>query len=181
MKPGFKHPLANSSKPQRKGVGKERTGSEFEKILTTIFDGYKSRGIATVEKVEMPVKVFGPPKARTVIFLENPWLDFSGTWTVMGGRHLVLEAKATQEPRLAIGAAGITPEQMTNLLAWHDAGAAVAVLWYHQQQIRVITGETLKAAHGMGVKSFKAAHYRPAPRGEGFILFDFLDVIARQK
>ena len=133
---------------------KKSTGSEFQKLLEAVFEGYEKRGMARLRKVEMPVKVFGPPQKRKVVFLENPWLDYAGTWTELGGRMLIIEAKSTEGQRLEIGEGGITSKQMDNLQAWHRAGAAVAIVWHCRGDVRVITAATIRAAAIMDAKAF---------------------------
>ena len=162
----------------RKGVGRQNTGSDFQKMLEAVFEGYEKRGIAKLRKVEMPVKVFGPPQKRKVVFLENPWLDYAGTWTEIGGRMLIIEAKSTESKRLEIGEGGITANQMKNLQGWARAGAATSIVWHHRGDVRVITAATIRAAAIMDAKSFAWDHLQPTPKGEGWIIWDVLQVMA---
>lgn len=181
----FKNRIAPAEKPKRKtsakGFGKATTGKDFEKLLEAIFTGYHNRGIAKIEKVDPPVRVVGGGKARRIIFLENPWLDYAGTWSEMGGRMLILEAKSTEDERLEIGEKGITTKQMENLAKWHRYGAAVAILWGHKGAVKVITMATIQAAESMGLKSFNWRHLPGTPKGEGWVVADVLGCLIDRK
>lgn len=167
-------------KPSVKGVGKANTGKEFERLLEAIFTGYLNRGIAKIEKVDPPVKVVGGGKARRVIFMKNPWLDYAGVWTEMGGRLLILEAKATETERLEIGDGGITSKQMENLASWHRFGAVTAILWGHRGQVKVITAATIQAAADMELKAFQWRHLPATPTGEGWVVADVLGELVKR-
>ncbi len=152
-------------------------GKIFEDSIEGIFAAYKRAGIAKIEKVDPPVRVIGSKSFKKVIFLENPWLDYSGVWSANGGQQLHIEAKTTGDPRLEIGEKGISDDQVRALLEWHKFGAAVGIAWGHEGQVKVITVETIRVAVAMGLKSFKWRHLPPCPRGEGFILWDILRAI----
>lgn len=167
-----KKPLLSGPPPQ--------TGKDFEKNLEDVFAAYKRRGIAKIEKVDPPVRVIGGGKFRKIIFLENPWLDYAGTWTEFGGRQLIIEAKSTQDERLPIveKEGGVTLKQIDDLLDWHRHGAAVGIVWHKAKEVKVITPATLAAVRSMGLKAFQWRHLGPVvPRGEGFILWDVLGAI----
>lgn len=165
----------------RKSILKANTGKEFESTLEAVFEGYRKRGIADVQKVDPPVRVVGPPKFKRVILLENPWLDFVGTWTEMGGRMLVIEAKSTEEPRLELGDGGFTKAQQDAMARWHRSGALTGLVWYHGGAVKVITHGMVQMALEMGVKSFKWRHLPGTPKGEGWVLWDVLEVLATTK
>jgi penicillin-binding protein-related factor A (putative recombinase) len=153
------------------------TGKDFEKTLADVFAAYERRGVAKIRKVDPPVRVIGGGKFRKIVFLENPWLDYAGTWTEFGGRQLIIEAKSTDDPRLEIGEKGITETQIDNLLDWHRYGAAVGIVWHHKGAVRVITSATIEHAKDYGIKSFKWRHLPAVQQGEGFILWDVLEAI----
>lgn len=171
-------PVPPAQKKRRKRVGKDKTGTDFETVLEAVFQGYKNQGIAYVEKVDPPVGV----GAKGRVFLKkNPWLDYSGTWTEIGGRHLILEAKSTEDPTLELGEGGITPRQIEALGKWHRAGAACAVIWHHRGTVKVITATSLLAVVEAGGKSIKWQHLPPTPHGQGWIIWDVLAILATTK
>lgn len=115
-------------------------GTEFESILDTQHQAYEAQGRAVLEKLSQPIRVFGPPGGQKVVYLKNPFLDFTGTWKEKRGRSLHIEAKVTSEPRLALNSkTGLKVEQLLNLRRWEAAGAAVGVLWHHLGQTRLLT------------------------------------------
>src|SRR6187402_1485458 len=77
-------------------------GKGFEGLISKLAQAYAARWIATLEKVEPPVRVIGFGPARKVIFLKNPFLDYVGTWTAAGGRAIFIEGKSTAEDRLPL-------------------------------------------------------------------------------
>ncbi len=180
----FRARIAPAVKPKRKksakAIGKQKTGKEFESLLEAIFTGYANRGIANIEKVDPPVRVVGSGIHRKIIFQENPWLDYAGVWTEMGGRMVILEAKATEGERLEIGSGGITPNQITNLKKWHRYGAATAIVWGHAGTVKVITAATILAADSMGLKSFQWRHLPATGKGEGWVFADILAEILKR-
>lgn len=170
-------PKTTPKKP-RKSVGKENTGKDFEKLLEAVFQGYETRGIARIQKVDPPVRIVGPFGRKRVIFLENPWLDYAGSWTEAGGRMLIIEAKSTEEPSLELGDGGITKRQTDELTKWDRYGALTGIVWHHRGDVRVITAATLRVALAMGLKSFKWQHLPPVPKGEGWVLWDVLGALS---
>jgi penicillin-binding protein-related factor A (putative recombinase) len=180
----FKARIAPADKPKRKksakSLAKQKTGKDFEGLLEAIFTGYANRGIANIEKVDPPVRVVGSGIHRKIIFQENPWLDYAGVWTEMGGRMLILEAKSTEEERLPIGDKGITKNQMDNLAKWHRYGASIAILWGHKGQVKVITAATITAAASMGLKSFNWRHLPATPKGDGWVIADVLGELVKR-
>jgi len=148
-------------------------GTEFENELKLIFSAYKTQGRATLEKVDPPSKVLG----NRVIYMENPFLDFVGSWTEQGGRALFIEAKATDEPRLLIGGKsnsnGMKDNQLANALAWWRAGAMVLVLWRFQGEVRVFTPAMAKhATMENGRRSLRFCDAHRLPSGYGFLRYD---------
>lgn len=162
----------------RKGIGKRTTGTDFERNLELVWDAYRKRGICDVEKVDPPTRNV----SRRVIQLANPFLDYVGTWTEIGGRAIFLEAKSTQDPRLELGAGGVTSKQQAALVRWDRAGAVTGIVWHHRGEVKVITAATFKAAFSMdGVKSFKWRQIPPTPRGEGWIIWDVMASLADRR
>ena len=159
----------------------KNTGTEFEAHVALVCDCYRAQGRADITKVEPPIKTLfiGPGKTK-VIHLENPYLDFIGAWTERGGRALHIEAKTTQAPRLAVGADnGISADQIANLKRWHNAGAAVGVLWEHAGQVRFVTLTAIDHAREIEERaSVQWSKAYPIPQGEGFVSFDFLAILA---
>lgn len=156
-------------------------GSDFENHVEIVCDAYRIQRLADIEKVAPPVKVFGMDRQgmARVALLENPYLDFIGTWTERDGRAIHLEVKTTAEPRLPVGnKAGVDAEQLANLRRWYDAGAAVGVLWLHGEEVRFVTLTAIQ--HAMEVDSRKSVPWQdayPCPPGDGLISFDFLAML----
>jgi penicillin-binding protein-related factor A (putative recombinase) len=149
-------------------------GRHFEKDLQTICSHYADRGTALIQKVEPPVRVIGWGPQRKVIFLENPFLDFTGVWTAEGGRAINFEAKSTSEPVLQCGEdKGFSKSQRDALVAWRDAGAVTFLLWEYQGSVRIffqcmidaglVERRSLYWENGLVVKP-----------GTGFVFWDFL-------
>ncbi len=106
-------------------------GRGFEQQVENSAAHYERQQILLLRKVEPPTRVVGGGAARKVIFLDNPFLDFVGSWTERGGRMIVLEAKETHEPRLSYGG-GLTERQLEAMHRWWQVGAAVGLVWNWQ-------------------------------------------------
>jgi penicillin-binding protein-related factor A (putative recombinase) len=152
-------------------------GQAFQTRLASTLSGYRRAGIADLQKIDPPVRVYGTGIGRRVVFLENPWLDYAGTWTARGGRAIHLEAKATEGERLPIGKAGVSESQLAALRRWTAAGAVAAVIWGHADEMRVVTAQALLAAWDAGAKSIQWRHLPAVHRGTGLIEFDILGEI----
>ncbi len=155
-------------------------GRSFQTRIETVLLQYQSKGLLRCKKVDPPVKVLGFGKARRVIFLRNPFLDYVGTWTESGGRAVFFEAKSTSEPRLPFGGgAGVTADQLQVMKLWAQAGAAVFGLWeWRNNGVRFLTLHNFQAADSCGSKSIKWGSQESGAlvsAGTGFVLFDFLD------
>ena len=162
----------------RANTNRNNDGRQFQALLETIHSAYESRGIAMLRKTDPPVRVIGSPFKARVIFQENPWLDYAGTWGANDGRAIIIEAKATSEPTLRIipegkDGAGIKHAQLVNAEAWRDAGAAVAFLWHYNAEVRIFTPAMVRAAL-TDRKSLRWIDVHKIPQGEGFIVFDYL-------
>lgn len=157
---------------------KSSTGQAFERELAMVCDHYRRAGEADIEKIDPPTKTITYGGRARTILLANPWLDFSGTWTRQGGRAIHLEVKSTQEPRLAILAegqsgSGITHRQLQNARRWKLAGAAVAFLWHHEREVRIVTPTMIQLQLATR-RSLRWIDAHPVPKGPGFCLYDFL-------
>ena len=160
----------------------KNTGTTFEDHVAICCDVYRAQGRADITKVTPPSRCLfiGPGRQKTIL-LENPYLDFVGTWTERGGRAIHLEAKTTQAARLPVGNdAGVNAEQLANLDRWHRAGAAVGVLWEHGSEVRFVSLTALQ--HAREVEERVSVRWEKAyqiPPGEGFLSFDFLAVLSK--
>lgn len=154
-------------------------GTEFEQILETQHAAYAVRGLATLHKTSQPVKVFGGRGAPLrVIHLVNPFLDFVGCWKEQGGRSMHIEAKMTSQPRLPIwNDTGLKPQQIENLQAWHDAGAAVGTLWHHAGQTKFVTLAAIYQAREDGRESIPWAAGHKLHQTDDLIFWDYLPIL----
>lgn len=158
-------------------------GTAFEKSIRQTCDAYYSAGIAYLEKVAPPVLVLRPPGRLPVIrLLENPFLDFVGTWTARDGKLLMIECKYTTGDTLSIGAeSGIKLKQLEACEKWERAGAATAILWRSAaggHDTRILTPDMVRAQLTRR-KSFRWCDAHAVPQGRGFILIDFLAILGR--
>lgn len=154
-------------------------GQGFQTRLESIFAGYRKAGIADIEKIDPPVKIMGGGKFRRVIFMENPWLDFGGTWSQQGGRAIFIEAKSTEKDRLSLGS-GVSDNQIKALRRWTKSGAVAGVAWLHSNQIKIIPAIELLSAWDAGAKSIRWQHLPAVERGLGLIEFDILGALAER-
>lgn len=106
-------------------------GREFEATIQKVADQYNRLKILRLHKVEPPCRIIGWGPNTRVIWLENTFGDFIGSWTARAGRTLMIEVKSTREPQLPIRTdSSLRPAQITWLKRWHYSGAAVGVLWH---------------------------------------------------
>jgi|GEM_PF-7086952 len=135
------------------------TGRWLEEAIAAAAADYEAAHVLTIRKVEPPCKIIGTGPARKVIFLDNDWLDFAGTWTERGGRHLLIEAKSTEGERLPIlqRDGGLTERQCRALRMWTDAGSVALILWGHTPTatVRAIPAAALFRAIADGRKSLR--------------------------
>ena len=149
-------------------------GRDFEKDLARICGIYRERGVADLEKVEPPVRVLGHGPGRKVIFMENPFLDFTGALTFMGGRACHFEAKSTTDPVLPCGKDyGFTDTQRRALSRWRRSGAAAFLLWECGGRVRIFFEDMIEAGLAER-KSLVWADGLDVPAGNGFIFYDFV-------
>lgn len=153
-------------------------GKSFEGDLAKTFAALRSIGVMTVEKVEPPVRVIGGGKrSRQVIFLDNPFLDFTGAWTERDGRALHFEAKHTSENSLAIGkTSGVNERQFQALKDWTNAGAVAGVIWQCPAGTFYLTAG-MCASFACGRARLKPENGHILTQGKGFILFDLAPVL----
>ena len=124
--------------PRRRN--KTNTGKDFENRVSEIAKLYEAQGKAVLRKCDPPSRTINVNGLVITTLLKNPFPDFVGVWTTGGGRALFVEAKSTKEPRLSImcKSGGLTVQQTSALSCWHDAGAAVGVVWEHQMEWRFV-------------------------------------------
>jgi hypothetical protein len=122
----------------------ENQGKIFEKWIQGKIDDL-GRSVA-IYKVDPPVRVLGNPARPRVIFLANPFLDFTGAWK---GRAVNIEAKSRQPlPGRSIDKhwlklrdkAGLTDRQIEAFWAYERAGSVTMLLWRLGEQVRLFTG-----------------------------------------
>lgn len=162
-------------------------GRSFQKEVEMIAGAYQTRRVAVLRKVDPPVSVIWPfdkatgKKIQRVIFKQNPWLDFCGSWEAKGGRMLLVEAKSTSSHRLPFNRhGGLTMEQVATIKTWHLAGAAVCVLWLFNGRVTLWTAPMLVAAEGRGDKSLVFESGLQVAAGPGSLIWDFLPVLERE-
>jgi penicillin-binding protein-related factor A (putative recombinase) len=132
--------------PRRLPSNWRNDGRAFENALEAIFTRYQSHGLMRVKKCEPPCKVTGFGAFRRVIFLENDYLDFVGSWNERGARFTTLEAKSTSKPVLPLNQkGGLTTKQVDALRHWTRAGCVAAVLWEHRGEVKLVRSELVEA------------------------------------
>lgn len=147
-------------------------GHGFEAQIEAVLRCYASKQQMRVKKVSQPVKVYGPPGRQRVIHLENPFLDFLGSWTERGGRMIMFEAKSTLEPKLRLGDGGLSSTQAAELHLWDLAGAVSFLLWEHRGAVRLWHDQMI-AAQGREWRHLKFENGVEVKPGLGFVLWDF--------
>lgn len=161
------------------------TGKDFEREIEQTAGAYNARRIARLQKVDPPVAVIWPMDPKTgqkrqrVIFKRNPWLDFAGTWSIRGGRTLLIECKSTSTHRLGLREGQLGPEQVHALKAWRLAGAATAVVWRFNGKCALFIPEMIAEAESRGEKSLAFENGLPVERGDGTLRWDFLATLER--
>jgi hypothetical protein len=148
-------------------------GRRFEDLFAKVAGEYMRRGILRLEKADPPTRVFGKPPNVKIVFQENPFADWVGSWTERGGRMLLIETKSTQGDKLAIGGK-LTDKQIEWLLRWHSAGAITGVVWESDFKVGFLPIGRIKTIVDSGRRHIKFAEADPIPQGMGFIIFDFV-------
>ena len=164
-------------------------GKQFERELEITAGGYQGRGIATFKKVDPPVRVFmrqddrAPDGRRQqVVFLQNPHLDYCGSWTAQAARALFVEAKSKSTHRLPFNTGsggGLKPEQWAAMKTWRLAGAACCLLWKFGDRVALWTPDMLLHHEASGDRSIEFGYGIRVPRGTSSVIWDFLPVLER--
>lgn len=138
-------PVLTGRKPEKKlRTNRRNDGRAFEHDLEVIFTRYASQGLLRLKKTVPPCKVMGGGAGRKVIFLRPEYLDFCGSWNERGGRFVNLEAKSTSKPLLALESdSGLTVRQVEILRNWSISQGAVAVLWEHIGEVKLVLPLTI--------------------------------------
>lgn len=151
-------------------------GSAFESLVEQHWFAYNEQKVCKVEKVDPPTRICWKGRTAIPIQLENPFLDYIGTWTERGGRMLMIEAKTTLDPRLPfdVKTGGLKIEQCESMKRWQAAGAAVAILWQHRDEIRLVLPVHIEEAEWQQRRSIKWDEAYQLRRGRGFLIFDWM-------
>lgn len=150
----------------------KNTGKPAERLVLEIAGAYERRGVLRMRKVD-------PPSAwtkRGVVLTDNPFPDFVGSWTRMGGRMIACEVKSTSEPKLVLGKGGITDGQAKLLTQWMESGAAVFVLWVYGSDMAFIPwGWIMRRPSGARrhIKWMEAGCMTLCKDGLGYTIHDF--------
>lgn len=149
-------------------------GREFQAKVMASADLYREKNLLRMDKVDPPVRVVGSGQFRKVLFMENHFLDFIGSWTERAGRMVAIEAKSTAVPSLGIPAR-LTDRQREWLLRWHNSGAAVGVLWEWKDNGTVFLpiGQ-IQSVWKTGRRHIKFDECERVAQGQGFLLVDFI-------
>jgi len=153
----------------RKASNRFNDGRRFEGMVASTAVQYHYRKILRLEKVDPPTRIAG----GRIIFLENPFADFTGGWTERGGRSIMLEVKSTSDDKLPIGGK-LTDKQIAWLERWHHAGAAVGVLWEAAGAVGFLPIGRIVAVVKSGRRHLKFSEADPVAQGTGMILVDFV-------
>jgi penicillin-binding protein-related factor A (putative recombinase) len=153
-------------------------GVAFEALLEQHFDAYRTMGICDLVKVDPPTRVVYKGRKPIVIQLENPFLDYIGTWN---RRMIMMEAKTTLEPRLPfkVDSGGLTHIQCNQMMRWKASGGVVGLLWNHGDEIRLVLPAHIESAEWAKSRSIRWADAFPVERGHGFIIWDFMKTVAK--
>lgn len=162
-------------------TNRHNTGIGFQGMIESTARTYQASGWMRLRKVDPPTRVVGSGAARRIIYLENPFLDFIGSWTERKGRMVVIECKSTSKEKLPFDSSGgVTVAQLDSLRHWHNAGAVAFVLWEFKGQVKMVTAEFLAKCRDENRREehFKYIHWEdlgePMKQGRGLNLVDFL-------
>lgn len=156
-------------------------GRGLESTFLATSEAYFAARVLRLTKVEPPVRVVGWGANRKIIFLENPFPDWTGAWTERGGRSLMIETKSTSEPKLQMANKGmLSINQIEWLKRWHYAGAAVGVVWEFRNHGAVFLpiGQVWEIWQS-GRRHIKFEEGDPIVQGQGFVLLDFVANLRR--
>lgn len=161
-------------------------GKDFEAEIKLCAAEYQFRGWLRLKKVDPPVRLLGGGQFRKVIFLENPFLDWTGCWTERGGRSVFIECKSTTGLALPFDRdGGVTSAQVTSIINWRLAGALAFVLWRTPEGVALISSRALvdlrrhaKAGERARTLRWADARIRVAPGANpAKVPWDFLPVM----
>lgn len=102
-------------------------GEQFETLIDSSLEWYKTKGWAEIEKTPEPMKPLTKPNSKgqfLACFTKAAQPDFKGT--LRGGRSVVFEAKHTDSDKIEYRA--VTEEQRERLESHYNLGAAAFVL-----------------------------------------------------
>jgi penicillin-binding protein-related factor A (putative recombinase) len=155
---------------------------EFERTAA----GYQSRGIASFEKVDPPVRIIWPMDKATgkpvqrVIFQTNPFLDYVGVLTSRHSRAIFIEVKSTASHRLAFNRDnGLKSTQWSAMKRWRSAGAACGLLWQWNFRVCLFTPEMILLCEKAGAKSLVWEEGLTVAAGTGEVIWDFIPVLEK--
>ena len=151
-------------------------GRAFEGQLETIATQYVSKRIMRIKKCEQPLRIMGKRPFIKVVFMENPFLDFTGSWMERGGRMICFEAKSTTKPVLPIGGDnGMKQSQIDAMGYWLAAGAVSFLLWECKGVVKFVTYAEIR--HRLDRDKIKHLKFEQCMetvnQGMGFTFFDF--------
>lgn len=151
-------------------------GRGLESTFESTCEAYFQSRVLRLTKVEPPVRVVGWGANRQIIFLKNPFPDWTGVWTERGGRSLMIETKSTCEAKLPMAEKGmLSINQIEWLKRWHYAGAAVGIVWEYRNHGTVFVPiGTAWAIWESGRRHIKFEEGDPVLQGQGFVLLDFV-------
>lgn len=169
-------------------TNRKNDGREFQKEIEQTAGVYNSRRVATLKKVDTPVRIIWPPNRFTgkpeqrIIQLPNPHLDYVGCWTARGARMLAIEAKSTSVHLLAFNRedGGFKATQWAAMKSWRWSGAACALVWKFNDRVMLWTPEMLMKEQAAGAKSLKHENGVPVSVGLGSLRWDFLGTLERK-
>jgi penicillin-binding protein-related factor A (putative recombinase) len=155
-------------------VSTSNSGKWLEKLLDETHKAYGEQGRAKLHKVGPPTQMLGRGKMK---LLPSCFLDFTGAWTEAGGQALQIEAKSTTDRAVLRirNEGGIKEAQYQHLIDWHNAGAAVGVLWGRNEidEVRLIPITQLHAIVDSGVLNIKWDQVAKLPHAPG-VRWDYL-------
>lgn len=153
-------------------------GRRFEDLFRGVADQYHHLRLLRLEKCDPPTKVMGKRPFVNIIYQENPFADWVGSWTERGGRSLIIETKSTQEDKLQLGSK-LSDKQIEWLQRWHSAGAVTGVVWEADFKVGFLPLGRIMDVVKSGRRHIKFAEADPVPQGKGFIMFDFIQNLRR--
>jgi len=157
-------------------------GKTFESRILAISKLYEEQHLLRLRKVEAPTLTLGRKPSTRTIYLENPFLDFVGTWTAREGRAVFIECKSTSDKarrNLSLGKGGLSDNQIAALESWTRAGAVAFVLWECCGEVRLVTNWIIQKALQSEKRHIAWADAYPVEQGKGFIFYDFLLAMER--